>query len=121
MDIISEPPSSGVWSKIWNLSVPAKVKNFLWRAVANVVPTADNLIHRQVEVHPYCTIYNASPEITYHVLVDCPFAKQCWMISLVGFTGSFVSFGAWLDALFTRCSVDDSCLAAMVYWGLWQN
>ena len=89
--------------------------------MANVVPTADNLISRRVEVHPYCTICNASSETTYHVLVDCPFAKQCWMVSLVGFAGSFVSFGAWLDALFTRCSVDDSCLAAMVCWGLWQN
>lgn len=67
------------------------------------------------------TICNESPETTYHVLVDCSFAKQCWMVSLVGFAGSFVSFGAWLDALFTRCSVDDSCLAAMVCWGLWQN
>ncbi|KAH9696697.1 putative reverse transcriptase/RNA-dependent DNA polymerase [Citrus sinensis] len=121
MDIISEPPSSGVWSKIWKLVVPAKVKNFLWRDVANVVPTADNLISRRVEVHPYCTIYNASPETTYHVLVDCPFSKQCWMVSLVGFAESFVSFGAWLDALFTQCSVDDSCLAAMVCWVLWQN
>ncbi|KAH9767472.1 reverse transcriptase domain-containing protein [Citrus sinensis] len=49
MDIISEPPGSGVWSKIWKLAVPAKIKNFLWRAVANVVPTADNLLSRRVE------------------------------------------------------------------------
>ncbi|KAH9767473.1 reverse transcriptase domain-containing protein [Citrus sinensis] len=121
MDIISEPPGSGVWSKIWKLAVPAKIKNFLWRAVANVVPTADNLLSRRVEVHPYCTICNASLETTYHVLVDCPFAKQCWMVSLVGFARNFVNFGAWLDALFIRCSIEDSCLAAMVCWGLWQN
>ena len=44
MDIISELPSSGVWSNIWKLVVPTKVKNFLWRAMANVVPTTDNLI-----------------------------------------------------------------------------
>ncbi|XP_024048264.1 uncharacterized protein LOC112101668 [Citrus clementina] len=110
MDIISEPPSSGVWSMIWKLSVPAKVKNFLWQSVANMVHTADNLINCRVEVHLYCTICNASSETTYHVLVYCPFAKQYWMISLVGFDGSFVSFGAWLDALFTHCNVDDCCL-----------
>ncbi|KAH9666707.1 reverse transcriptase domain-containing protein [Citrus sinensis] len=121
MDIISEPPDSGVWNKIWKLAVPAKIKNFLWRAVANVVPTADNLLSRRVEVHPYCSICNASLETIYHVLVDCPFAKQCWMVSLVGYAGNFVTFGAWLDALFTRCSIEDSCLAAMVCWGLWQN
>ena len=37
------PPSSRAWRKLWQLSIPAKVKNFLWRAMSNVLPTADNL------------------------------------------------------------------------------
>ncbi|KAH9753855.1 putative reverse transcriptase/RNA-dependent DNA polymerase [Citrus sinensis] len=43
------PPSSSVWRKLWQLPVPPKVKNFLWRAMANVLPTADNLRQRRVE------------------------------------------------------------------------
>ena len=88
MDIISKSPSNEVWSKIWKLSVPAKIKTFFGE-LANVVTIVDNLIRRRVEVHPYCTICNASPETTYHVLVDCPFAKHYWMIALVWFCWMF--------------------------------
>ena len=50
LDTMHSPPSSSGWHKLWQLPVPAKVKNFLWRAMANVLPTADNLLQRRVEV-----------------------------------------------------------------------
>lgn len=68
------PPNSSVWRQLWQLLVPAKVRNFLWRTMANVVPTADNLMQHRVKVHHLCPICNASNETIYHVLFDCPFA-----------------------------------------------
>lgn len=35
--------NSGFWRKLWNLKIPPKVKNFLWRAAANCLPTKDLL------------------------------------------------------------------------------
>ena len=89
--------------------------------MANVVPTADNLMQHRVEVHPLCPICNASNETIYHVLFDCPFAKSCWLASIVGFVGHFLNVGEWLETLFTHCNKDDYSLAAMICWGIWSN
>lgn len=39
--------SLSFWRRLWKLNVPGKVKNFLWRAVKNVLPTTDNLLSRE--------------------------------------------------------------------------
>lgn len=66
LDPIPVSPSSNVWRRMWNLKVPGKVKNFIWRAMSNVLPTNDNLICRRVEVLPTCSICNASTETVSH-------------------------------------------------------
>ena len=88
LDFINEPPDSCIWHKIWKLAVPANVKNFFWRAATNVVSIADNLIQRRVKVNYICPICNASNELLLHILMECPFAKTCWLLLLVGFVGA---------------------------------
>ena len=104
LDSINEPPDNCIWRKIWKLPVPTNVKNFIWHAAANVIPMADNLIKRRVQVNFICPICNASNESLLHILVECPFAKTCWLLSLVGFVGGCKDFGVWLENLFTHCS-----------------
>ena len=41
-----------LWKKIWQLQVPPKIKNFLWRACRNVLPTKQALLKRKVTVDP---------------------------------------------------------------------
>ena len=43
-----------VWKKIWQLQVPPKVKNFLWWACRNVLPTKQVLLKRKVTADPIC-------------------------------------------------------------------
>lgn len=81
----------------------------------------DNLLQHRVKVHPLCPICNALNETIYHILVYCSFAKTCWMSSVIGFAGSFLNFGEWLEALFVHCNGDDCSLAAMICWGIWLN
>ncbi|KAH9647971.1 putative reverse transcriptase/RNA-dependent DNA polymerase [Citrus sinensis] len=121
LDTLHSPPSSSAWRKLWHLLIPAKVKNFLWRAMANVLPTADNLLQRRVEVLASCPICHTSSETVFHVLVTCPFAKACWISSVMGFNESCVSFVHWLEDLFSCCNIDDCSLTATVCWGLWLN
>lgn len=108
LDTLYSLPSSSAWFKLWHLHVPAKVKNFLWRAMANVLPTTNNLLQCRVEVQASCPICHTSSETVFYVLVTCHFARACWISSVLGFNGSCVSFVHWLEDLFSR-------------WGLWLN
>ncbi|KAH9704682.1 reverse transcriptase domain-containing protein [Citrus sinensis] len=121
LENLPSPPNSSVWRKLWQLPVLAKGKNFLWCAMVNVIPTADNLVQRRVEVHPLCPICNVATETISHVLLEHSFAKTCWLASAVGFIGNCWNVGEWLETLFTRCSKDDCSLATMICWGIWLN
>ena len=68
--------ASSVWRRLWRLDVPSKVKNLMWRAANNVLPTADNLRSRKVQVPSLCSVCNAFNESVLHTLVDCGFAKS---------------------------------------------
>lgn len=54
-----------------------KVKNFIWRAAANVLPTAVNLIFKRVDILSTCIVFNAYEETVIHSLIECSFAKSC--------------------------------------------
>lgn len=106
---------------MWHLKVPGKVKNFIWWAASNVLPTKDNLIRRKVKVLPTCSICNAASETVSHVLVDCNFAKVCWISSLIGYIVHCPSFLLSLENVFGRCNKEDCELAVMICWRLWLN
>ncbi|KAH9722180.1 reverse transcriptase domain-containing protein [Citrus sinensis] len=107
------------WRRLWKLEVPSKVKNFLWRAATNVLPTYDNLLRRRVQVLPLCVVCNTCNESIIHILVDCGFAKACWIASPIGYIGHISSFMEWLGIIFNRCSKEECELAAMVCWRIW--
>lgn len=56
------------WKSIWDLSVPAKVKIFLWRAAHDHIPTVQNLYTRGVDVVPVCPLCLKKCESTTHAL-----------------------------------------------------
>ena len=45
-----------IWKKIWKLNIPPKVRNFLWRACSNILPTRENLHRRRVQMEPWCEL-----------------------------------------------------------------
>lgn len=114
-------PFIGVWRKLWNLNVAHKVKNFVWRAATNVLPTAVNLISKRVNIPPTCAVCLASDETALHSLVECNVAKACWISSSVGFVGHCYFFLEWLDHIFTRCSKEECHVAMMICWRVWIN
>ena len=42
--------------RIWKLNVPLKVRNFIWRACSNCLPTRNNLWRRKVRIEATCDI-----------------------------------------------------------------
>lgn len=45
-----------VWSKMWKLIIPNKIKNFGWRACHNILPTHENLVQRRVFKDSTCKL-----------------------------------------------------------------
>ena len=33
-----------MWKRLWSLNIPPKVRNFMWRACSNILPTKANLV-----------------------------------------------------------------------------
>ena len=67
-----------LWSSIWRLNIPNKIKHFLWRACSESLPTKRNLTHRKIISDASCDLCRDHPEDAIHVLWDCYVVKEIW-------------------------------------------
>ena len=65
-----EPPDAdnSFWNRIWDLDVPNKVKNLIWRACRNSLPTNENLVRRTIISDATCDRCAICPENPIHAL-----------------------------------------------------
>ncbi|XP_019150129.1 PREDICTED: uncharacterized protein LOC109146933 [Ipomoea nil] len=104
-------PNSYVWSSIWKLKIPPNRKNFMWRALSNILPTLDNLIKKRVELVNVCPACGLVEENVMHVLCSCTYASLVWnllQLPIPPFNGNSFLFWAelWLgDASTLGCDV----------------
>ena len=72
------PIGQAEWQKIWSLSIPNKVRNFVWRACKNSIPVKTNLVRRKVLNEDSCDHCHLSCEDTLHALWNCPCLSPIW-------------------------------------------
>lgn len=110
------------WLKMWNLAVAPKVKNFLWRALRNCLPTLVNLRQKNVEVYPICPICQESPETVDHALVYCKFAQRCWeIINLNVIFNDGQSFQQLMQQLLNHKTSKELEIIGTVLWQIWSH
>jgi len=68
----------GYWPGIWNLQVPPKVKNLIWRICKGCLPTRVRLLDKGVHCPTNCASCDSEYEDFAHVFFACPFATQVW-------------------------------------------
>ena len=77
--MISNTPSQAsfavIWSKIWKIRGPERIKMFLWRVATNTLPTRENLMTRMDITEPWCVLYNQEVESASHLFFKCPAVK----------------------------------------------
>ncbi|KAF5445530.1 hypothetical protein F2P56_034576 [Juglans regia] len=66
------------WRELWQLNTSGVVKNFLWKALNNCLPTNENLYRRKVVKKPVCPICLREDETVCHVLWSCPATMDVW-------------------------------------------
>ena len=96
----SSSNNSPFWQKLWKICVPPKIKNFIWRAATNCLPTKEILRRRHVDIDCICPVCLTAPESIFHILTSYPLARKCWALSEMGrFFGDGVSFLGWLEGV----------------------
>ncbi|KAL8121459.1 hypothetical protein AgCh_018258 [Apium graveolens] len=114
--------NSGFWRSLWKLKIPPKVKNFLWRASSNCLPTKDMMRIKRVLIDSWFPTCNAFPETTVHSLLTCSFALQCRNLTDFSTTSNTTgSFQEWLQAVFNQKRKSDAEIIVMISWMLWKN
>ncbi|KAM6558899.1 hypothetical protein CsatA_028138 [Cannabis sativa] len=114
--------NSGFWKQLWQLKLPPKVLNFLWRVSTNCLPTHFQLRVRHVPINTSCPFCNAAPETSLHVLVRCRFAQDCWAVSRVpAVAGTAMTFTAWFEEGLDKWTMAERVEASMVCWSVWKH
>lgn len=70
---------SNGWNIFWWISLPHKVKIFLWRFCKNTIPVMNLLRHKGVTVPILCPLWNLNVEhMLQRILFYYSFPTQCW-------------------------------------------
>ncbi|XP_065627884.1 uncharacterized protein LOC136066852 [Quercus suber] len=67
-----------LWRTLWSLQVPNKIKNLVWRACRNSLPTKENLVRRTIIECPTCDRCKQAPESALHALWTCNELDVVW-------------------------------------------
>lgn len=117
----STTDNSSLWKSIWRIAAPPKVLNMVWHALSNSLPTRTALDAKCVPVNVICPFCSGNEESILHVLVQCPFADQCWRKRGRGYHASNeVSFDRWLKRMLEIADKDDHGDIVTLCWSIWQ-
>ena len=120
-EVDTQPGHNNFWSKIWKLRVPPKVKDLLWRASSNCLPTKVQLRLKFVDIDDACPSCNNERETISHCLVECSIARASWnRLGIQVDTHVEGTFASWLEALIQRYDGEQLQLIAMNCWVLWR-
>ncbi|CAN1800986.1 Putative ribonuclease H protein At1g65750 [Linum perenne] len=82
---VQELGQVGDWSRLWRLSLPPKLKHFLWKLTRRVLPTRTALKYRRrMAVPANCGLCDRFEEEEEHLFVTCDVAMDCWRSAELG-------------------------------------
>jgi len=113
---------NNLWKKIWGMKVHNTLKNFIWRACHNILPTRDNLHRRGMDLDTSCIFCKPKLETIFHGLWMCPSAYDVWGSyegKIQKCTTSSNSFVEVWEYLFVEFRSDEVDIYAEVARQLW--
>ncbi|CAN1180982.1 hypothetical protein LINPERHAP2_LOCUS35083 [Linum perenne] len=126
MTSISQLRAKGEWMRIWRMNLPPKMKHVLWRAMREVLPTKEVLQHRGVAVPWSCGVCGGNPENTWHLFVDCEFARDCWKERgyeeiIDRYRMNSESFVEWAADIVKESEEAVLARIAAIMWAIWRE
>lgn len=111
---------SAFWKKIWSLEVPSKLKNFVWHACKEALPTKRNLNKRKITPDGLCDLCKAGVEDCSHVLFFCSDVQVIWSSEWSWISDMQVSS---VKEIFSHAFSEkkDTALLAFTSWAVWNR
>ena len=113
-----------VWSVLWKLCIPNKIKIFGWRACNDILPTKYNLVKRKIITDDKCHIYTREVESVTHALSGCAAVQDVWAGSIPKLqkgVSTFSDFMQLIEHLVSRLSTDKMELFWVQCWLIWNQ
>uniref|UniRef100_A0A803QI56 Reverse transcriptase n=1 Tax=Cannabis sativa TaxID=3483 RepID=A0A803QI56_CANSA len=110
------------WTKFWKQKIPPKVKNLVWRAARECLPTLQQLKIKRVDVQTSCPVCHSEDESVIHALITCTKVKQVWDRVGIGITTAAAepeNFLDWFVAAFTAAEAEKKLLLPVLCWAIW--
>ena len=111
-----------LWKMIWSMKVPPKVKNLMWRACRNAMPTKTALLRRTITGSQLCDRCHVAQEDPLHALQACLKLDVVWSdVELWNFRNS-VRFMDFKELLSWIIAEDKNMeLFAVTAWSIWNQ
>ena len=114
--------SPSVWRRIRGLSVPNKVKNFLWRACKEALLVKTNLVRRKVLTEDICCHCNLKAKDGFHALWDYANLLAIWEANTLWLFCKSKKFANFYElACFVLENGRNPELFAILVWTIWSR
>ncbi|KAL0345632.1 UNVERIFIED_CONTAM: hypothetical protein Sradi_4394500 [Sesamum radiatum] len=70
-----------LWSWLWRVRAPPKVKLFMWKLCREALPTLEILASRTGAIDTACAICGMDGELVKHIMWEFSFTRQIWALS----------------------------------------
>lgn len=70
-NMVASPAINSLRKHIWASQSPLKIKNFMWRALGNVIPVVDTVSLKGMRIYSRCQRCGLERESVNHVLFQC--------------------------------------------------
>lgn len=74
----STPIDGSLWKNIWVVSIPQKIKYFLWKVCLNILRVGENLSKKRIKISTICPLCEVEVETAEHVLMFCEWTRVVW-------------------------------------------
>lgn len=129
LDLVSpQPPQppleKKLWSNLWKVKAPPKLKHFLWRVNSGALAVKAQLRTRGIHLDPTCSVCGQGSETICHVLFQCKAAKEVWdqsnfPLPLAGWSQNSIFLNLHYLLSVSKNKSVSSCVRQSFPWILW--
>ncbi|XP_050224307.1 uncharacterized protein LOC126673998 [Mercurialis annua] len=112
------------WKSLWGLSLPPKIKIFLWRCFNGWLPVREVLMRRGMQIDVRCPLCHCFPESGIHSLWFCKEIRKVWNswdTTTPLKPGLGWSMADLLIHAFYKLQNEDFLLFCEILWLVWSN